>query len=664
MNAEYNTPSALNAPPEHVFHSAIKNRETFSSFVEKVAPIIMKRLIETRLYITKEKLEHISWIGGSRSWKHWYDIQPRKPSLTQLEKIAITPGNFDIFFACNSLQNVRDISCILYDTIHNILDDFSKDESIVNQYFLQVQKYGFNINNKGCFFDDPQRGESFPGYSYLVTIHDRSSMMRSQTRTAPNFEGKLLMYFEVFHFPNVALSEFSRLLIFDSIHNYHFLNEFGILLFNQMIDVARKDKGLPVDILRHVLLMRHVRETTIRPLYPHFTEIQLDAMIYKELSDVYTHLFGKDRTLYDENILHSIKLKYVRNRSSNINKLIDDFDKWIIMTLRPYVNALIAKIDQHLASTSIATPSSPEQPFIFVVGGDAMRRYKYDISETKDIDVKLYVPSKMYKTKAKMEQLHNHIIKYASILTQFLIHHKRTILKSNAPFGVNDLENGITVQIQQLSKSANNNQFRLRRIDAHQEFPIDLYSIDYRCKLNIMIDGKKNLLNYDIPILDIVIERNETGKQKSDLVQYFNGLPIANMQFLLDDIHATYLSKNKYLMRIWNNKQNKDRKRYTVLKTLFKNKNDTNVATSTEQELEELGAISQDAVGELNRPQEDHQIDYYQAFLFQIASDKKWHKVKHKLPFDQLKIKNLTDQMKRARSPASHANTVKKTKTD
>ena len=61
---------------------------------------------------------------------------------------------------------------------------------------------------------------------------------------------------------------------------------------------------------------------------------------------------------------------------------MDYIEKWFISKFRPAINSCILEINADLEKFNVK---------LFISGGDAMRRYKNDISFTKDIDTKLYI---------------------------------------------------------------------------------------------------------------------------------------------------------------------------------------------------------------------------------------------------------------------------------
>ena len=89
-------------------------------------------------------------------------------------------------------------------------------------------------------------------------------------------------------------------------------------------------------------------------------------------------------TLFD-NFFYTDLQKIYALSYEPIATVINQMEINIIETLRRYINRTIININNELRELN------PELG-LFVAGGDALRRYKNDISVTKDIDCKIYLP--------------------------------------------------------------------------------------------------------------------------------------------------------------------------------------------------------------------------------------------------------------------------------
>ena len=87
------------------------------------------------------------------------------------------------------------------------------------------------------------------------------------------------------------------------------------------------------------------------------------------------------------NIFFIEKIRENINKYSAINgtyeKFIDYVERWLMSIFRPAINSFIIEINDELYKKYNIK--------LFIAGGDAMRRYNYNISSTKDIDTKLYI---------------------------------------------------------------------------------------------------------------------------------------------------------------------------------------------------------------------------------------------------------------------------------
>jgi hypothetical protein len=122
-------------------------------------------------------------------------------------------------------------------------------------------------------------------------------------------------------------------------------------------------------------------------------------------------------------------------------------------------------------------------------------------------------------------------------------------------------------------RKALNQRFRTREIRKNANFPVDLYSIDFRTYL-IQSDKEGNIIRiipHDISILDVVLQDGENDDYFPEYHQTFDGIPIASASYLLTDFQKTYTDEQRTLARILSDKYIKDIERQKKLYDIYNN---------------------------------------------------------------------------------------------
>lgn len=198
-----------------------------------------------------------------------------------------------------------------------------------------------------------------------------------------------------------------------------------------------------------------------------------------------------------------------------------------------------------------------------------MRRYKKDITVTKDIDTKIYIAPGVKSVKTEVERI---VAKNLSKLTCYLSQHKMHIFgdvpSDRLVYNTGRLKCGIIF----LTNSAHNLQYRMRLIKKTDSFPVTLYSVDFRGYFTGEIDGQRFSIRYDVPIVDVVIQENTHGYTFAQAVEmrHTNGIPVATRKFLVHDIIHTYENEDLAIMRYGAGKIKKDKSRFNALRELHK----------------------------------------------------------------------------------------------
>ena len=284
------------------------------------------------------------------------------------------------------------------------------------------------------------------------------------------------------------INNISNIIEVSPINGLNYLNLYGLYIFLQL---SKKKifipKGYNVFKIRDIIYDRLILldEYKTRTL--------------KDISDRYYTTFDKT-TLFDINMYNEFQKLYALS-INNISIIINQMEITIIEKLRPYINDTIKNINDLLQDLN-------EHFGIFIAGGDALRRYKNDISITKDIDSKIYIPETL-ATKENIKKIHKIIKEELILLVCFLIQNNDMIMSD---IKTEFIEQHFNINFILKNSDENIKNYRFRQI-LKNPFPVDLYSLDYRCKINIDINDNINPINktnftydYDIAFIDIVLE--------------------------------------------------------------------------------------------------------------------------------------------------------------
>jgi len=369
----------------------------------------------------------------------------------------------------------------------------------------------------------------------------------------------------------------------------HYLNIYGLYIFNHIAKIR-------YFITRGNYSAFKIREYIFDKLVliPEYkTEALFDIVRVYELT--FKDLDIPNKYLYDS--LQKLAMLSI----PDIETFVNNMEANIIECLRPFINKTLININNDIHKIKFHDSFNNEiaDKFgIFVAGGDAIRRFKYDATVTKDIDSKIYVPAEIPLEKTDIGK--TNYTKIDTCITHNLFKLLSLLLEGDnenikyifAPINSPDKitytnSDNYSASFTLISEEQNN--FRFRKL-AKSIFPVDLYSLDYRCSIEFKypitytdpvtnatitrIHTYKN--NYDIAFLDVVLEnKGSTNYYKEYAVISDNNLPISSLEFLLYDLRTTYNTDTSSLLRFLGNKSDKDYKRYIeLLKIYYKNKYD------------------------------------------------------------------------------------------
>lgn len=383
--------------------------------------------------------------------------------------------------------------------------------------------------------------------------------------TGAIYLNKDILSFEI-NFNNDKLIEDTRELIIDE--NNHNLNIWALYLFLQF----GKSKYYIKNGVYNVFKAReNIYDNIIL-----IDEYKISTLF--KILDIYEKIFLKHDI--PNQYLHGNLIKSALSSYPDIEKFINESEEKIINSLRPYINQTIYNINEDIKKLIFKDDygnkiTGDKITGIFVVGGDAIKRYDFDSTTTKDIDAKIYIPAQInLNDVTNYYTINNCIVDHLFKLLSFLIINENDILKPLELSKIIDDSNfKCKVNFKLLSEDSQN--FRFRQLPK-SHFPVDLYSLDYKCVVEFEYSFKpsqyiyKKQYNHNIAFIDIVLEQSiDNNYEKYALLS--NNLPISTLEFLINDLKNTYNNDLSSLLRFIVGKSEKDYKRFITLNHINKN---------------------------------------------------------------------------------------------
>jgi hypothetical protein len=589
---------------------------------------------------SKSGIEYNYFIAGARSWnrffKDFYDLDIISP----YEKSSIHNINADLYYFINDKtlinDNIKDnIKELLERTIEPLVDaikKYSDLEDNTKNVYITIEEDECLIDNKSLItskrlflklhIDDsvPQKKPAKPARSHhpfkkqsaqqqtqqpvakILTASEKeakkaakeaakaakaaaeleakeeaerkkTSQMSSRAerlarRNRPSLYGggtiesfsKVILSIDLYYSETstaaqdmLVVKNISNIIEIDENNGLNYLNLFGLYIFLQLgIKKIYVPKGYNIFKIREIIFDKLV-------LFGGYRTPTL-----KKIVEQYYATF-MNTTLFD-NFFYTDLQKIYALSYEPIATVINQMEINIIETLRRYINRTIININNELRELN------PELG-LFVAGGDALRRYKNDISVTKDIDCKIYLP-KVLLTKDLIDGINTIIISELLKLVSYLIENSDKIFTEVISIHETEL---YKIDYELINPDPDIKNFRYRQIFKNP-FPVDLYSLDYRCKINVEVKDNINpdmntkfFYNYDIAFLDVVLEILDIARTYyNDNAILSNGIPISKLEFLLNDLKNTYNSDTSSLLRFIGGKITKDYVRYNALLELIK----------------------------------------------------------------------------------------------
>ena len=338
------------------------------------------------------------------------------------------------------------------------------------------------------------------------------------------------------------------------------LTNLGLITLSYLTTTNRNDEmGLNVDKYRQDAFIKSEFKGNKQRVVNFFTEV---LKTYKALF--------KDRKEYNIFFVDKIETIIKDNSANAYNEFIDFVERWVISKFRPSINSFIKEFNNDVAPYGIK---------LFVAGGDAMRRYKDDITVTKDIDTKLYITGAEINAGLSKEDFKklivSLIVKHTVKLRNYMQENLSSILSEHSIVKnfINYRSSNFNFNFNLILDDKTNDQIRTREILKNDSFPVDLYSIDYRAKLVITSTDPANpielIKNFDISLLDVVLQDNPEDVFDPAYCIDFGDIPVASLDFLLKDFKTTYTIDDRALARIYSSKYLKDISRHKELLEIY-----------------------------------------------------------------------------------------------
>lgn len=309
---------------------------------------------------------------------------------------------------------------------------------------------------------------------------------------------------------------------------------------------------------------------------------QLIAKTLKKIIETYNLIFSNTLS-YNKFFIKNLELLETKYSIPGYEDFSDFIEKWFMSLFRKAINSFITEINNELFEKYGVR--------LFIAGGDAMRRFDNDISFTKDIDTKLYIGTVLDKKQEIIDIIAVHIVKlrnyleenYEKLLTVKTIEVDRngnnvekilnyedgtiSFLYMNSDDGIAN-KYDVKLKIKEAQQ-----QFRVREKKRTKIYPLDLYSIDFETTMiqSEIFNSSKPAIEkkINISILDVVLQEEPI---KPHYLSVVDNVPVASLEFLIEDLETTYTTDERALARISSGKYIKDIQRYNQLLKLYDNK--------------------------------------------------------------------------------------------
>jgi len=557
---------------------AINNKKKIENLIKKldINNYITIKLWELEKYYNRLK-EHTYtyWLADAGSWKDIYDA---KKKYTEEEEISLKLINYKICYLFIYKRDGESIIKYFYTVLNELKDLIKKNHNIKTD----VITGNFYINEKGRFIFEYENFSLYnqPVFSINLVLNTEESNSKDiniskELNNKSLIEFEIQIYTEITYFTIENLNLFIKNYIKVPVLNYegdnitminlnlNRLNNIGLLTQLYIANVNKmNDMGLSLNIIRRNIYFEKILKN----------KKSLIIEEYKKIEDKYLETYN-NTAIINKFFIEDINEIIKKNSIPNYEIFIDFVEKIFMVLFRASINSFIKELNIELMEKY--------NILLFIAGGDAMRRYDYNISATKDIDVKLYIGKvKEYKTEIH-EIVASHIVKLRNYLEEnyksFLkintieinskgnkIKKELDYSKKSIDFYYNDIKYSVLLRLPEIILRKEQH-FRTREIRSSDQLPIDLFSIDFHTIVTINNEYKEDIF---IALIDVVIQ-DEILKDYYYTIE--NDIPYASLRFLKEDIETTYTTSDRALRRIGVGKYEKDIERYNRIYELINN---------------------------------------------------------------------------------------------
>ncbi len=552
------------------------------------------------------------WTDGGLLW--FYSLNKKKINYTEEELLSIIQCNLSFDYIFNDIYQLKKKTKKLYKIAIEIQNFIKTTLKIDTE--IETTNFIFDTNFNFDNYNDVYEKNKKAFYNIkLIFKNDKNKILNNKTVVEFNLEYILPNNItnDIFDINSIKKNYINipknntyknnekPLKLLKKLNRF---NELGLMTYSYI-------NGLKIDIYAGFNTEK-MRQTYF---IKHFLSSQTKFKKYFEnLLTIYKNIF-KDTIKYNNRFIQTVEELIYTNTINNYEKFISSINNYFIIKIRPALNTFINEINEELTKYNVK---------LFIVGGDAMRRYDNNISPTNDIDTKLYLknisddPDNFEKIKDKiMIILHDNIIKLRNYFednkenyyNELLLFQKEgldflTLKKNNIEFSVEELKNSYQHFLIHESKK--------KTVD----FFIDLLSFGLRFFINVYdtSNPKEPILlnkhNHLLQILDIGIQDNYEFKKKYYTDKF--GVAIASLEFLLKDTENLYEYEDDALRRISNFKYIKDIKRYNRLYDIYS----SNIEAIDEYaDVKKLNGLSNDIMELINKYKKSIAFELYDFIL-------------------------------------------------
>lgn len=316
------------------------------------------------------------------------------------------------------------------------------------------------------------------------------------------------------------------------------LNILGLMTYNFIyINKIEDNSGLNIENLRLNIYINYFLNRPNKFLNFFQNILNNYKSVYKPLNHIVIQKISS--------FIYDYKYPFL---SSHINTI----NKYYIAKIRPIINSCLLNINKEI---------SVYNAVLMIKSGESLRRYDENISFTNDIDTVLY-----YNNNDDYEKIKKIVINNLFKFRCYIEDNKLSIFNDKDIFNLN-IDN-IQFSIDNIKEDFPNFITKnIMRNDKYGFFDFFTSSMEYFIYITDVSDKDNHVVLYKyytmLNILDISCKYTELNYH--NYYQDIDGLPIANIEYLINDIENIYIDNFNLIYRIIDEKVIKDITRYNFL---------------------------------------------------------------------------------------------------